>query len=109
MVDRPHPVRAILIGPPGAGKGTVATRLQDEFKVAHLSTGEILRAEVRSGSELGAKVREVMDAGRLVPDDLLMAVFLGHLKEAERAGGWILDGFPRTIQQAQRVRINRSH
>lgn len=90
----------ILLGPPGSGKGTQASRLAQRFGAAHLSTGDILRAEVTAGSELGRKAREYMDAGNLVPDQLILEMIRHRLRAIGRESGYILDGFPRNTAQA---------
>ena len=91
----------ILLGPPGAGKGTQAEYLVDMYGLVQLSTGEKLRAEVKSGSELGKKAKELMDAGSLVPDDLIIDMISGQIDQHKEAKGVILDGFPRTTAQAE--------
>ena len=91
----------ILLGPPGAGKGTQAEYLVDMYGLVQLSTGEMLRAEVKSGSELGKKAKELMDAGSLVPDDLIIDMISGQIDQHKEAKGVILDGFPRTTAQAE--------
>ena len=92
-------MRLVLMGPPGAGKGTQAKRLVDAFSVVHLSSGDIFRAERSSGSELGAKLAEYMDAGALVPDDVVVAMMAKAV--AANSEGMMLDGFPRTVAQAE--------
>lgn len=91
----------ILFGPPGAGKGTQAQRLVRERGMVQLSTGDMLRAAQSSGSELGQRVKAVMDAGHLVSDDIVIDLIAEKLREADRKGGAIFDGFPRTVAQAQ--------
>jgi adenylate kinase len=94
-------VRIILLGPPGAGKGTQATRLAASFGVPHISTGEILRANVREGTPLGRQAKSIMDAGDLVPDDVILGMVGERLDEDDAARGFLLDGFPRTVPQAK--------
>lgn len=91
----------ILFGPPGAGKGTQAQRLVRERGMVQLSTGDMLRAAQSSGSELGRRVKAVMDAGHLVSDEIVIDLIAEKLDEASRAGGAIFDGFPRTVAQAE--------
>jgi adenylate kinase len=91
----------ILFGPPGAGKGTQADRLQTDFQLPFISTGDMLRTNVKEGTELGRSAREFMDAGELVPDDLIVAMAAERLQESDAQDGFILDGFPRTIEQAK--------
>lgn len=89
------------MGPPGAGKGTQAKRLVDEFGMKHLSSGDILRAEKASGSELGKSLAAYMDAGQLVPDDVVVNVMAKALTSGDSSKGLLLDGFPRTVPQAK--------
>ncbi|MBQ9690595.1 MAG: adenylate kinase [Eggerthellaceae bacterium] len=90
----------ILLGAPGAGKGTQAAKLVEEFGTAHISTGDILRAAVKNQTELGMKAKAFMDAGDLVPDSLIIDLMNERLQEPDAANGFILDGFPRTTEQA---------
>jgi adenylate kinase len=92
----------IFLGPPGVGKGTMAEKLTQNFPLRHISTGDILRAEMKGGSELGAQAKNYMGKGQLVPDELVAAIVATRLAEPEsRDNGFILDGFPRTINQAK--------
>ncbi len=91
----------ILLGPPGAGKGTQAERLRDDFQVPFISTGEMLRANVRDGTELGREAKKYMSEGELVPDDVILAMVGERLRAEDARDGGILDGFPRTLAQAR--------
>ncbi|MFW6264089.1 MAG: adenylate kinase [Cyanobacteriota bacterium] len=92
--------RLILFGPPGAGKGTQAKRLAEILNIPHISTGDILRGAIAQGTPLGQKAKEYVAAGELVPDSLLLDLIRERLKESDAQKGWILDGFPRNIDQA---------
>jgi adenylate kinase len=91
----------IIFGPPGSGKGTQAARIEDEFRLTHLSTGEILRSEVARGTEIGKEVARVMAAGDLVPDDLIIRIVQAILRDPDVSSDVLLDGFPRTLEQAR--------
>jgi len=94
-------MRIVLLGPPGAGKGTQAQRLKDYLGVAHLSTGEMLRDAHRAGTSLGRQAATFFEAGRLVPDDVVVGIVAERLEEADCESGCVFDGFPRTEAQAQ--------
>ena len=94
-------MRVIFLGSPGAGKGTQAAVLKDRYGFAHLSTGDILRENVKDGTPLGKTAREYMDTGRLVPDDVIIAMMEERLRKPDCGRGFILDGFPRTVPQAE--------
>ena len=91
----------ILFGPPGAGKGTQADRLRQDFRLPFISTGDMLRANVKDGTELGREAQRYMDAGDLVPDELIVTMAAERLQEGDAQDGFILDGFPRTVAQAE--------
>jgi len=93
-------MKLILLGPPGAGKGTQAKFLTERFDIPQISTGDILRAAVKDGTPLGVKAKEYMDAGALVPDEVVVGIVQDRLREADCGAGFILDGFPRTVPQA---------
>jgi adenylate kinase len=94
-------VRIILLGPPGAGKGTQAVTLSENLGIPHISTGDILRANVKEGTELGSKAKAYMDAGDLVPDDVILGMVGDRLDEDDAKAGFLFDGFPRTVPQAE--------
>ncbi|TCS79994.1 adenylate kinase [Pectinatus cerevisiiphilus] len=91
----------LLMGPPGAGKGTQAAKLVEEFKVPHISTGDMFRAAVKNQTELGKKAKACMDQGKLVPDDVTIGIVKERLSQPDCKKGFILDGFPRTVEQAK--------
>ena len=91
----------ILLGPPGSGKGTQGERLQEDFRLPYYATGDILRAAVKEGTEVGDQAKEYMDRGDLVPDQVIIGVIAERLHEEEASDGFILDGFPRTVPQAE--------
>lgn len=93
-------MRLILLGPPGVGKGTQAWRLAEKYGIPQISTGDMLRSAIQKGTELGLKARSYMDQGKLVPDEVVIGIVEERLRMSDCAGGWILDGFPRTLQQA---------
>ena len=96
-------MRLILLGPPGAGKGTQAEFIVDQFKIPHISTGDIFRKNIKDGTELGVRAKTFMDKGELVPDSLVVEIVEARLKEADCSEGFLLDGFPRTEFQAEEL------
>jgi len=94
-------MRLILLGPPGSGKGTQAQRLVDKHGIVHLSTGDMLRAAAAAGTPVGRKAKAIMDRGELVPDDVMIEIISERLDRPDTAKGFILDGFPRTVAQAE--------
>jgi len=94
-------VRVLLIGPPGAGKGTQAERIADHFDLGRIATGDLLREQVAKGTELGKVAKEYMDLGDLVPDELVIEMTRERMVQASEAGGYVLDGYPRTLAQAE--------
>lgn len=96
-------MRLIFLGPPGAGKGTQAQIVSEWLGIPHISTGDILRAAVKNETELGLKAKSYMDAGDLVPDSLILDMIRDRLEQPDAKSGWILDGFPRNVAQAQKL------
>ncbi|NLK44997.1 MAG: adenylate kinase [Tissierellia bacterium] len=94
-------MRLILLGPPGVGKGTQASAIVKKYNIPHISTGDIFRANIKEGTELGKKAKEYMDKGLLVPDELVVSIVKDRLSKDDCKGGFLLDGFPRTIEQAE--------
>jgi adenylate kinase len=94
-------MRLVFLGPPGAGKGTQAKALAGEWGVPQVATGEILREAVKAGTPLGQKAKQIMESGALVPDDVMVGIIADRLRQPDAGGGFILDGFPRTIAQAE--------
>lgn len=94
-------MKLIMLGAPGAGKGTQAKKIAEKYQIPHISTGDIFRANIKGGTELGMKAKSYMDQGGLVPDDITIGMLLNRIHEADCAGGYVLDGFPRTIPQAE--------
>lgn len=95
-----HSIRLVIFGRQGAGKGTQAAQLAEHFGIPHISTGDILRAAVKEGTELGIAAKAVMDAGKLVSDEIMLGIIEARLAEPDAKRGWLLDGFPRTAPQA---------
>ncbi|WP_043692085.1 adenylate kinase [Luteibacter sp. 9133] len=93
-------MRLVLFGAPGSGKGTQATRLKERLGVPHISTGDLLRGEIKAGTELGLKAKGLMDAGQLLPDDIMLGIIEHRLGEPDAGPGFILDGYPRNLAQA---------
>jgi len=91
----------ILLGAPGAGKGTQAVRIAERYRIPHISTGDIFRKNIREGTSIGLKAKEYIDGGKLVPDEVTIALVDNRLKEKDCVKGWLLDGFPRTTAQAE--------
>lgn len=94
-------MKIIMLGAPGAGKGTQAKRIAAKYGIPHISTGDIFRANIKGGTELGMKAKEYMDQGKLVPDEITIGMLLDRIHEEDCKNGYVLDGFPRTIPQAE--------
>ncbi len=94
-------MKIIMLGAPGAGKGTQAKKIAEKYGIPHISTGDIFRANIKGGTELGMKAKSYMDQGQLVPDDVTIGMLLDRISQDDCAGGYVLDGFPRTIPQAE--------
>ena len=90
----------VLFGPPASGKGTQAVRIKSKYGIAHLSTGDMLRAAIAQGTEIGKKAKAIMDSGKLVPDEVVVGIIADRIGDPDCAGGFVLDGFPRTVNQA---------
>ena len=97
-------MKIIMLGAPGAGKGTQAVRIAKEFGIPHVSTGDIFRANIKNGTELGVKAKSYMDKGQLVPDEVTIEMLLSRIAEEDCREGYVLDGFPRTIAQAESLK-----
>ena len=93
----------ILLGPPGAGKGTQAAKIVEKYNIPHISTGDIFRANIKEGTELGKRAQEYMNKGELVPDELVVEIATDRLKADDCKEGFLLDGFPRTVFQAEKL------
>ena len=96
-------LRTVLLGPPGAGKGTQAVKIVEKYNIPHISTGDIFRENIKNGTELGKKAQEYMNKGELVPDDLVIDLATSRLLEDDCKNGFLLDGFPRTVYQAEKL------
>ena len=93
-------MKIIMLGAPGAGKGTQAKMIADKYQIPHISTGDIFRANIKNGTELGKEAKKYMDQGLLVPDELTVKILLDRVAQPDCANGYVLDGFPRTVNQA---------
>ena len=94
-------MKIIMLGAPGAGKGTQAKKISEKYQIPHISTGDIFRANIKNGTELGKKAKTYMDQGLLVPDELVVDLVVDRVNQDDCANGYVLDGFPRTIPQAE--------
>jgi adenylate kinase len=99
----------VLFGPPGAGKGTQSEKLIQKYSLVHLSTGDLLRSQIAAGTELGLRAKQLMDQGLLVPDEVVIGMIENKLRENQAAPGFIFDGFPRTVLQAEALDVLLSH
>lgn len=99
-------MKIIMLGAPGAGKGTQAVRIAKEYNIPHISTGDIFRANIKNGTELGLKAKSYMDKGQLVPDEVTIGMLLSRIAEEDCREGYVLDGFPRTIAQAESLKAS---
>src|SRR5262250_3076876 len=96
-------MRLILLGPPGAGKGTQSQRLVEKLGIVQLSTGDMLRAAIKAGTPVGKRVQDIMARGDLVPDEVVVSIIADRMEEPDAHNGFILDGFPRTVKQAEEL------
>ena len=101
LCERNEKMKIIMLGAPGAGKGTQAKKIAQKYGIPHISTGDIFRANIKGGTELGKKAKSYMDQGMLVPDEVTIEMLLNRIQEADCRDGYVLDGFPRTIPQAE--------
>ena len=99
-------MKIIMLGAPGAGKGTQAKKIAEKYQIPHISTGDIFRANIKNGTELGNKAKTYMEQGLLVPDELVCDLVVDRVKQDDCANGYVLDGFPRTIPQAERQKVD---
>lgn len=104
-LEQPASKNVILVGPPGSGKGTQAPIIKEKYSLCHLATGDLLRAAVAAGSDMGKKAKAVMEAGGLVSDDIVIGIIKDNIKTPECSKGFILDGFPRTVKQAEKLDV----
>lgn len=101
-------MRLVLLGPPGAGKGTQAAQISQRCRIPHISTGDMLREQKARGTELGVRIATIIDGGQLVPDELMLDLVEGRLEQPDALNGWLLDGFPRTVPQAEALEARMS-